>query len=288
MKDIRQLMEAVHTIFYKSNGRLNLFGMIVAGIVLFIIAHLIVGSVSRFVANYVEHHEIKNPKNMNQRRVKTITNILGNLAKYGVYLIALMIFFDLCRINTSTILATAGIGSIAIAMGAQVMIRDLITGFFIIFDDQYRVGEYVELAGESGYVEALNIRTTVLKDFDGSRHIIPNSEIRMVTNRARGAKRAKVVVPVNKNEDPDRVIAAFKEAVKKIKEIYPDSRTEIWGTTDFIPGGYEITAIAWGEPSLKFDMEYDLRKCLIQAMNEHNIQMPSVRYENAQKEVANG
>lgn len=280
-------MEAVYDIFYKSNGRLNILGMIVAGIVLFIIAHVIVRSVSQFVTSYVELHEIKNPKNTNKQRVKTLTNILGNLAKYGVYIIALMIFLDLCRVNTSTLLATAGVGSIAIAMGAQVMIRDLITGFFIIFDDQYRVGEYVEFAGKAGYVEALNIRTTIIKDFDGARHTIPNSEIRIVTNRARGAKRAKVVVPVNKNEDPDRVIAAFKEAVKKIKEIYPDSRAEIWGTTDFIPGGYEITAIAWGEPSLKFDIEYDLRKCLIQAMNEHNIQIPSVRYEKME-EATNG
>ena len=137
-------MEAVHDIFYKSNGRLNILGMIVAGIVLFIIAHVIVRSVSQFVTSYVERHEIKNPKNTDKQRVKTLTNILGNLAKYGVYIIALMIFLDLCRVNTSTLLATAGVGSIAIAMGAQVMIRDLITGFFIIFDDQYRVGEYVE------------------------------------------------------------------------------------------------------------------------------------------------
>lgn len=288
MKEIRQLMEAVHDIFYKSDGRLNIFGMIVAGVVLFIIAHVIVRSVSQFVTTYVERHEIKNPKNTNKQRVKTLTNILGNLAKYGVYLIALMIFLDLCRVNTSTLLATAGVGSIAIAMGAQVLIRDLITGFFIIFDDQYRVGEYVEFAGKVGYVEALNIRTTVIRDFDGARHIIPNSEIRIVTNRARGAKRAKVVVPVHKKEDPDRVIAAFKEAIKKMKSIYPDSRAEVWGTTNFISGGYEVTVVAWEEPALLFDMEYDLRKCLIQAMNDYDIQIPSVRYEKTGEEVANG
>lgn len=287
MKEVRQLMEAVHDIFYKSNGRLNILGMIVAGIVLFIIVHVIVRSVSQFVTSYVERHEIKNPKNTDKQRVKTLTNILGNLAKYGVYIIALMIFLDLCRVNTSTLLATAGVGSIAIAMGAQVMIRDLITGFFIIFDDQYRVGEYVELAGKAGYVEALNIRTTIIKDFDGARHIIPNSEIRIVTNRARGAKRAKVIVPVHKKEDPDRVIAAFRESIKKIKSIYPDARAEVWGTTDFISGGYEITVVAWDDPALQFDLEFDLRKCLIQAMNDYNIQIPSVRYEKME-EATNG
>ncbi|MDD7362611.1 MAG: mechanosensitive ion channel family protein [Peptoniphilus sp.] len=273
MNEVREVLAQVKAVLYKPSGGLSIVGAIVAGIILFLIARALSKWVGRVVTASIEKRE----KKENTRRIDTLTRILGKLIKYAIYIMAVLIFLDMCNIKTSTVLATAGLGSLAIAMGAQALIKDVINGFFIIFDDQYSVGDYVECAGKKGHVQSLGIRTTVIRDFDGAVHTVPNSEIGIVTNRGRDIKRAKVVVPVDRREDPDRVLALFKDAIEKLDEIYPDVRTDIWGITDFVDHGYEITVVAWERASLQFDLEYDLRKCLIEAMNRENINMPYPR-----------
>lgn len=277
MIEIRDLLERMKEIFYRPNGGLSVIGMIVVAIILFLIARALSKGVARAVTKTIERRNSRGRED--SRRVETLSQLVARIAKYGIYIIAALIFLDMIHVQTSTILATAGVGTLAIAMGAQVFIQDVINGFFIVFDDQYSVGDYVEFAGKSGYVQRLGIRATVIRDFDGAVHTVPNSEIKIVTNRGRGLKRAKVVVPVDRTEDPDRVFSIFKEALQKVETIYPDARTEIWGITGFVDDGYEITAAGWDDASLQFDLEYDMRKSLIEAMNEYEIAIPYPRYE---------
>lgn len=270
-------MAEVKAFLFSSPGKLSIPGTIIAGILLLFAARIAVSLIGRALAKYIANREKKAVRN--KRRIITLTRLAGNASKYAIYGVCLVIFLNLCRINTSALLATAGIGSLALAMGAQEIIKDFLNGFFIIFDDQFAVGEYVECADTKGYVESLGFRATVIRDFGGALHTIPNSAIRIVTNEGRGRKRAKVVVPIDRGEDPDRAITVIDGAAKSLREKYPKSESDVWGVTNFIPNGYEITVVAWDDAHNQFELEYDLRKAIAKAMNEADVNIPIARYE---------
>ena len=270
-------MTEVRAFLFTAPGKLSVPGIIIAGVLLFFAARIAVSLIRSALTKYIANRERKAIRN--KRRIITLTHLAGNASKYAVYGVALLIFLNLCRINTSALIATAGIGSLALAMGAQEIIKDFLNGFFIIFDDQFAVGEYVECADKKGYVVSLGFRATVIRDFDGALHTIPNSAIRIVTNQGRGRKRAKVVVPVDRKEDPDRAITVIDGAAKSLREKYPKSEFDVWGVTNFISNGYEITVVAWDDAHNQFELEYDLRKAIAKAMNEADINIPIARYE---------
>jgi small conductance mechanosensitive channel len=109
------------------------------------------------------------------------------------------------------IIAGAGIVGLAIGFGAQHLVKDVISGFFILLENQYRVGDTVELNGKSGLVESVNLRTTVLRDQEGRVHIVPNGSIVLVTNTTRGWARVVVDVSVSYRESVDRVMDVLRE-----------------------------------------------------------------------------
>ncbi|MDY3118666.1 MAG: mechanosensitive ion channel family protein [Peptoniphilus sp.] len=274
-----EIVTDIRAFLFAAPGKLSIPGVVIAGLLLFLAARLAVDFIAKGLGKYIANREKKATRN--KRRVITLTHLAKSASKYAIYGVALLIFLNLCRVNTSTLLATAGIGSLAVAMGAQEIIKDFLNGFFIIFDDQFAVGEYVECADKKGHVVSLGFRATVIRDFDGTLYTIPNSAIRIVTNRGRGRKRAMVVVPIDRKEDPDKAIEVIEGAAQSLKTAYPRSSWDVWGVTSFIPNGYEITVVAWDEAKNQFNLEYDLRKAIAKAMNEADINIPIARYEGS-------
>ena len=135
----------------------------------------------------------RDPKIVSAAKVETISKLLYSIIKFAILFIVINIILDTIGINTSSLIATAGIGGIAIAFGSQTVIQDFIMGIFIVVDDRIRVGDWVIAAGCEGEVEQLNLRTTLIRDFNGSLHIIPNSQIKNVQNFNRGNNLAQVV-----------------------------------------------------------------------------------------------
>lgn len=115
-------------------------------------------------------------------RIETLTKNLYTVVRFIVGFIILMIVLDMLGINTRSIIATAGIGGVAIAFGAQTLVKDIVTGIIIIVDDTYRVGDWIIAGGVEGTVETLGMRQTKIRDYDGSLHTIPNSQIGAVQN----------------------------------------------------------------------------------------------------------
>ncbi len=122
------------------------------------------------------------------------------------------------NISTTSLLATAGIGGLAIGFGAQSLVKDIITGFFILLEDQYSVGDYIQTGSYDGVVEELGLRVTKLRAFSGELHIIPNSNIQIVTNKTRGAMRALVKVSIAYEEDIDKAIKVLQQTCDEIKK----------------------------------------------------------------------
>jgi small conductance mechanosensitive channel len=146
-----------------------------------------------------------------EKRAQTISRILRQAASVLVWSLTLMLVLGELGVDLKPILAGAGILGLAVGFGAQTLVKDVITGFFILLENQIRVDDTITAAGCTGVVEAVNLRTTVLRDFDGTTHIIPNSSITVVTNATRDWARAVLDVGVAYKEDTDRCEMVLRE-----------------------------------------------------------------------------
>jgi moderate conductance mechanosensitive channel len=145
------------------------------------------------------------------KRAQTIGRILRQASSVLLWSITVMLVLGEFGVDLKPILAGAGILGLAVGFGAQTLVKDVITGFFILLENQIRVGDTVTAAGSTGVVESVNLRTTVLRDQDGTTHIIPNSAITVVANATRDWSRALLDVGVAYDQDIDRCEAVLRE-----------------------------------------------------------------------------
>jgi small conductance mechanosensitive channel len=146
-----------------------------------------------------------------EKRAATIGRVLRQASAVLVWSLTIMLVLGEFGVDLKPFLAGAGILGLAVGFGAQTLVKDVITGFFILLENQIRVGDTITAAGCSGVVESVNLRTTVLRDTDGTTHIIPNSSITVVTNATRDWSRALLDVGVAYKEDTDRCEMVLRE-----------------------------------------------------------------------------
>ena len=174
----------------------------------------LVGRVLRSIIKRIEHlSDDGDPHTTSEleKRAQTIGRILRQASAVLVWSITIMLVLGEFGVDLKPILAGAGILGLAVGFGAQTLVKDVITGFFILLENQIRVGDTVTAAGCTGVVESVNLRITVLRDHDGTTHIIPNSAITVVTNATRDWSRALLDVGVAYKEDTDRCEAVLRE-----------------------------------------------------------------------------
>jgi len=265
----------IHDFFTTEYGELNIFGKAIKVIILLIVVKIVLkilnALIDRTIAKRVKTMSIKE-----ERKIKTLMAVFRNILKYILYFIAIVIILDIFGVNTSSILATAGIGGLAISFGAQSLVKDIITGFFILFEDQYSVGDYVIIGDYTGIVEEVGVRVTKLKDFSGELHIIPNGQITVVTNMGRGPMRSSVVVRIAYEEDIDKAIKVIEEVLDKIKKAN-DSIIEgpsVLGVTSLGDSGVDITIVAKTKPMEQWALERQIRKAVKEAFDEEGIEIP--------------
>src|SRR5918911_2252621 len=147
---------------------------------------------------------------LRERRGQTIAQLLRSVGRVVVVVIALLLTFNVF-IDIGPILAGAGILGLAISFGAQSLVKDVISGFFILFENQFAIGDVIEVAGKSGVVEKMTLRVVVLRDVEGNMHVVPNGEIKVVSNKTRGWSRAVVDIGVAYDENVDRALAVVRD-----------------------------------------------------------------------------
>lgn len=139
-------------------------------------------TLSRF---FIKKFLLRCNSSVSSRKYKTLSTILNSILKYIISFFVICKIFYFFGVDIKSILTFAGIGGITIGLGAQSLVKDFITGIFILFEDQFGVGDEVVIGNKIGTIEAITMRTTILKSKNGDIHIIPNSEIKIVTNRSR-------------------------------------------------------------------------------------------------------
>jgi len=176
------------------------------------------------------------------RRIDTVVNAFRHFATVVVVLVAGMLVLNELGISMVPILATAGVAGIALAFGAQSLIKDYFAGFFLLIEDQIRMGDVVEIVGKAGEVEEVTLRYVRLRDGDGYVHFVPNGEIKTVVNRTRTHAFANIDVGVPGGADFDAVFQAMRDVGAAMRadpkfgpltlgdvEIVGVDRWELWG-----------------------------------------------------------
>lgn len=214
-----------------------------------------------------------------EKRLATIKGIINSILKYTIYFIGVTPILDMFNISISSIIAAAGIGGLAIGFGAQNLVRDVITGFFILLEDQFHVGDHVEIGEQSGIVEDMTLRITMLRDFNGDLHIIPNGSIDKVTNKCRGNMRAWVDVGIAYEENIDNALQVLKELCEEIarkNEKIIEGPT-VLGVTNLGESDIVISIVAKTVPMEQWAVERELRKRIKERFDDKGIEIPYPR-----------
>ena len=262
-------------IFVGSNEEMTLLGKFVKIAIIFLLVRVGIRIFNAIIDKTIDRKR-KIKFGIDERKANTLAAVLKNLNKYVFYFIGLVPSLELFGIKTTSILATAGIGGLAIGFGAQGLVKDVITGFSILFEDQFSVGDYIKIGEYEGIVEEMGLRITKIRGFSGELHIIPNSKIEVVTNRARGSMRALVEVSISYEQDLDRALSVLENVCK---EIIGTDKSIIEGPSVLgisRLGEYDIviTIIARTEPMEQWRVERLIRKKVIDAFDREKIEIP--------------
>lgn len=214
------------------------------------------------------------------RRKHTISPLLKNSAKYLTFFFAVVLILTQLGVNTTTILAGVGIAGLAIGFGAQTLVKDIITGFFIIFEDSISVGDVVMIGDIGGLVEEVGLRVTKLRTLSGELKIIPNGEISKIGNFNREWMRAIIKVGIAYEGDIDKAMKTLKEIADQYATEHPDivlEPPEVQGILEFGDSEVTIRVLIKVKPMKHWEAEREMNLRVKKGFDEKGIEIPFPR-----------
>jgi small-conductance mechanosensitive channel len=214
-----------------------------------------------------------------ERRTKTLGSVTESILKITIIIVAAMMIMKELGLDIRPLIAAAGIGAVAIGFGAQSLIKDFFSGFFIILENQFRLGDIVNIGSVTGEVIAINLRTTVLRDLEGKVHIIPNGEITMVSNLTREWARCILDIGVAYKEKVDYVIEELKKILSDAAAD-PDLRAlfldppDVLGVQELGDSSVNIRVWVKTQPGMQWAVSRELRRRIKNRFDEVGIEIP--------------
>lgn len=201
---------------------------------------------------------------------QTLVPLLESLSRYVIYFGSALMMLRVFQVDTTPILAGAGVVGLAVGLGAQNFVTDLVSGFFILFETQYLVGDFVQIGDAIGKVEEISIRTTQIRDESGKLVIIPNGQIKTVVNFSKGYVNAIVDIKVPTTTNLDQVMQDMAEAGRRLKARHKEVQadTAVKGLVDLSPGDMTIRAVTKVQPGTHLFMQQEYRKALKEVFDE--------------------
>ncbi len=262
------------TLTWLSTSGIKVLGILIGLIILSQMSRWIVKWLERFVPE-------KDPLQAAEakKRAHTLGNTLRHTLLIVISFIAILMILGEVGIQLGPLLATAGIGALAIGFGAQSLVKDVISGFFIILENQYRIGDAIEVAGVSGLVESVSLRKTVLRDLEGRVHIIPNGEIKVVSNLSKEWSRSVLDIGISYREDIDQVVDLLSQVGRELfaEEPYRSFILEplqILGVERFGESQLVIRIMVKTAPLKQWEVGRELRRRIKNRFDEKGIQIP--------------
>jgi moderate conductance mechanosensitive channel len=259
------------------SAALSILGIIVvAGVLYFLGVFLFSNLVKRIVRTNARRHAW-HQKDL-EKRQKTLVGLVKNIWRVLVFIIAsLSLFIKLFPdINLAPVFASAGVLGVAIGFGSQALVKDFLAGIFIISENQYRVGDIIELEEASGTVERIGSRTTVIRDMDGNVHYFPNGSIQHVINKTMGYSMTRFTIEVHPSSDIEKVIKLINKTGKQL------AKEEKWQNRIIEPPAFvsvgEFTSAAVDllisgktQPSDQWSVTAEMRRRLLVELEKNEI-----------------
>lgn len=224
---------------------------------------------------------IDSPEEIKKREDTLISVTVWTSETALALIIGLMLLGEL-EINLAPAIAGLGVVSIALGFGAQALVRDIISGLFILLENQFRRGDVVKVAGVEGLVEEVNLRRTVLRDMDGIVHSVPNGEIRIASNYTREWSRVNLNITVSYETDIDRAAAVIDQvgrelAADPVLGPYVVEPPKFLRVEAFLESGVSLKVLGMTKPIRQWEVMGELRRRLLQAFVREGIEIPHAR-----------
>ena len=213
------------------------------------------------------------------KRARTLGTVIRNVTTALVAGVGGLMILRELGVDIAPVLAGAGILGLAVGFGAQTLVRDIISGFFLILENQVRVGDVAAINGQAGLVEAINLRTIVLRDSEGTVHVFPNGAINTLANRSKEFSFYVIDVGISYHEDPDRVTKVLQEVGAGLQE---DDKygpmilapLEVFGVNAFADWSVQLQLRIKTVPLKQWEVGRELRKRILKAFERHHIEIP--------------
>jgi small conductance mechanosensitive channel len=231
----------------------------------------------RLIHRLVQGRKGASAKSPGQR--ETLRSLVISVFNYTMYFILTTIVLGIFGVNVTSMIAVAGVGGIAIGFGAQTLVKDVISGIFLWMEGNITVGDIVEVNGLSGEVEAIAIRTTTIRNYSGNLYVIPNGDIRTVTNMTRAYKRAIIDVRLPYEEKLDRLLCLLADEMEKVYASVAglSEVPQVLGVLSYESDAIIVRIAAMCSVKENWSIEREMRKRVKERFDAEGIQMPHVQ-----------
>ncbi|WP_430006148.1 mechanosensitive ion channel family protein [Metabacillus idriensis] len=252
-------------------GLLKIIGIMILATILIRVGNVVIGKIFML--------RTKSPLRISERRENTLVKLLDNVLTYLVYFVALLMILETLSFDVKALLAGAGIVGLAVGFGAQNLVRDIITGFFIIFEDQFSVGDMIRVGQFEGTVEEIGLRTTKIKSWTGEINILPNGNITEVTNFSVNNSVAFVDVSIAYEGDIPKAERVIEDLLLELPDKYEEmvAPPELLGVQNLGPSEVVLRVVSEVLPMKHFHISRVLRKEIKMRLDEHGIEIPFPR-----------
>lgn len=257
----------------------NIFKDIIIILIILVLSKILLEAMSHFINKAFSNK--MDEDGYRKVRIETLSKNLYTVIRFIVGFIIVMIVMDMLGINTRSIIATAGIGGVAIAFGAQTLVKDIVTGVIIIVDDTFRVGDWIIAGGVEGTVETLGMRHTKIRDYDGSLHTIPNSQITNVQNLNSGPIKFECDIYLSYDVPYEEALDIVNSVSKKLKEEedlseYIVEDVSLFGIMEIRESSYVAKTTAVAVPGYQWVLARRERKLIIDEIYHRDLN-PSIQ-----------
>lgn len=265
--------------FFNAQDWDKIFGTVVNKVILVILLLIFLLIVKKMLFAIVDKsfENYQKKDNYSENRVKTLQTISDNAIQYSLFFVGVYSVLTIIGVPVASLIAGAGIAGVAIGLGAQGFINDIITGFFLIYERQLDVGDHVIIDSIEGTVDDIGLRTTKVKSFNGTMNYIPNREILVVSNLSRGNQQIFVDIRVHPDDDIDKIISIMEkvneENIDNLEDIR--SKPQIIGLTDLGNGNFAIRASVYVISGAQVKVKSKMTTAYVEALTNNGISLPT-------------
>lgn len=251
-------------------------GLVIFKIILVLVGcWLLIRIINRLLKKFFAAQTQKQRMAMTERKARTLNSITSSISKYVIYFVGICTALGFLGVDKSSLVIVASAGSVAIGLGAQSIVTDMMDGFFILFEDHYAVGDIVTIQNVTGTVESVTLRSTKIRDAQGCVHIIPNGSVGTVTNLCREYINAVVTVGVSYDADINQVLKILEDEMQKTKDMEDILQTpEIAGITGLDDSAVTIKIVAKCQVKKNLAVEAELRRRIKNRLDAEKIEIP--------------